>query len=116
MQQEFKNGLNLIRVDYHEVNQKKESGKGLMGKNIVLKVPKDTKFVHLGVTTVNITFGTDDKPQPAKLGKLAYEITNRDLSGLAQGEFKCEFRALLESDEAHAEFSVYFVLEVLCFG
>jgi hypothetical protein len=111
----FKDGLKLIHVDYYEINDKQETGKGLMVVPVTLDVPKSTKFVHLAVIAAKVASGKCNDPRPAPLGQIAYEIIRKD-EKLSNDKYTCKFRAHLHTDDADAEWCGYFVLEVLCFG
>lgn len=116
----FDPGLRLTGVAYGRVNfQKIEDRKSIVGKLVQpcqIKVPPKTKMVSVGFRTVDMFFGKSGAMVGKNLKSVYFEITNEDYTKLDEGEFKCQVFAFLESDDKDAEWTPFFVIEVLCFG
>jgi len=117
---EFKPGLRLIGVASGRVNaQKVEDRKSIVGKMTqacAVKVPQKTKWVSVAFRSVDMFFGKGGNMAGKNLKSIYFETTNEDYSKLEKGEFQCDVYALLESDDKDAEWTPFFIIQVLCFG
>jgi len=115
----FTPGLKLIDVGYAEIKPTGPSLNAPLGRTVTLKVPKESKFVHVAVTTLDMSFVAAGNTVPSTLGSIWFEITNRDDSQLGNGIFKFDLRAVLQrtSDQANpGEWTGVFWVEFMCFG
>ncbi len=83
---------------------------------VELKVPEETKYVHLAVTALGLSFRGGEQMVPNALASLWFEITKGELTGK---KFKFQFRTLLQNSPAQdptGPWSGTFWVEFLCFG
>ncbi len=112
----FSPGLSLICMGIYEINKEMAPGETSLAEAVDYPVPHSTKAVHVAVIKEKIEFGTDDKPKPSPFTAFTWEITNPDDSKLANGSFKFNFNAWLQSEKFDDQWVGYFLLEILCFG
>ncbi|MFH1112986.1 MAG: hypothetical protein V1792_03610 [Pseudomonadota bacterium] len=124
--QSFQNGLVLIYASRFPLpaNPEKETiptHTGPFSGTFVVDVPTTTKYVHIAVEAVSMSFGTPAGTAPDQLARIGFEVKNRDDSNaqLAQGKYKFDLKALLQNGPQHTptgKWTFIFWMEMLCFG
>lgn len=115
---EFPKGLALIATGFEEIKGEPPL-KAPLDAKVTLKVPKSTKFVHVGLTAMDMTFRSGDSVIPSAVSGIWFEIIERNDKRLAQGEFKFRFRAVLQNAptaDPTGDWNGIFWVEFLCFG
>ena len=113
---EFPDGLVLIGAGYVEINGNKQSLTKPISTTVTANVPKKTKFVHVAVTAVDMSFGTTGNIQPGDMASIWFETSNRKVNN---GTFTCDFKAVLQNKpnaNATGVWTGIFYLELTCFG
>ncbi|MEW6113928.1 MAG: hypothetical protein AB1664_17475, partial [Thermodesulfobacteriota bacterium] len=93
----FPAGLTLIDVGYAEIKPDRQPLNSTLSHKVTLNVPSESKFVHVAVTSVDMSFGTSSRRVAENVAGIWFEITNPDDSELGRGRYKFDFNAVLQN-------------------
>jgi hypothetical protein len=113
---EFPEGLALIGTGFAEIKPEQAPLNQPLDARVELNVPEKTKYVHVAVTTMDISFRTGEQTTPSALASIWFEIIEPKLSGK---KFKFRFRAVLQNSpnaDPTGPWNGTFWVEFLCFG
>jgi hypothetical protein len=120
---EFPDGLALIYVGRFPVPDLAHdlTFEEPLSREVIVDVPKKTKYAHVAVTALNMSFGPKGTYIPSAMARIVFEVMNREDSNddLAKGKYKFNFRALLQNASQHTptgKWSGQYWFEIMCFG
>ncbi len=115
----FPNGLKLIHKGFAVQKPDEDSLQEPFTRRVAVEVPNNTKFVHVAVISLDMTFGSFANRTAGDLASIWFEISNHNDSKLSEGIFEFDFKAVLQNKSdatATGSWTGGFVFEFLCFA
>jgi hypothetical protein len=85
-------------------------------KEITLKVPTSTRYCHVAVVGVDVSFGGNEGLEFHPFGRLFYRLRDIRASNVSGGKFQFSLEAFLQDGPGTHEWSGQIDLQILCFG